>query len=170
VYIVFVLVFWNELAITIRPWVDELSSALKIDLNIHAMTSLVVLLLAMVAIFLDPILDVLLRLSVVALVYAISLGYCSSPTLPRGIGSCIMVAAKLSFSAIAATIHRLLDHSGPGPGLNAGLKAVYAGMSVSIISNLVWIAVLLEVVNRAWSCWRRRLGLLSTADPPQDNL
>jgi hypothetical protein len=61
-----------------------------------------------VLLFFDPVIDILLRVSIIALVVLVSFGYCREPNLFYGICICSVTAGKLTFHAIADVIHRLL--------------------------------------------------------------
>ena len=58
--------------------------------------------------FFDPILDIVLQASLIALVVLVAHGNCSNPTLETGVRACVTTAGETAFDAIADVIHRLL--------------------------------------------------------------
>jgi hypothetical protein len=57
--------------------------------------------------FFDPIVEILLQASLIALVVIVAHGYCSNPTLETGVRACAMTAGETAFDAITDVIHRL---------------------------------------------------------------
>jgi chromate transport protein ChrA len=58
-------------------------------------------------VFFDPIVEVLLQASLIALIVLVAHGYCSNPTLETGVRACAMTAGETAFDAITDVIHRL---------------------------------------------------------------
>src|SRR6516225_8652308 len=58
--------------------------------------------------FFDPIVEILLLVSLIALVVLVAHGHCLNPTLETGIRACVTTAGETAFYAIADVIHRLL--------------------------------------------------------------
>jgi hypothetical protein len=96
--IVFIFFLWKDLS-------DLQQSAIA--------TAFVLAVMWAVLLFFDPVVDILLRVGIIALVVLVSLGYCRQPTLLSGVGACSMTAAKLTFYALSDVIHRLLGDSRP---------------------------------------------------------
>ena len=57
--------------------------------------------------FFDPIVEILLQASLIALVVLVAHGYCSNPTLETGVRACVTTAGETAFDAITDVIHRL---------------------------------------------------------------
>jgi hypothetical protein len=94
--------------------------ALWIDLSqVHSLieTGIVVAAVLAALLFFDPIVDIILGLSLIALVVLIAHGYCSNPTIESGIRACVTTAGEVAFNAVTDVIHRLLalltHHSHP---------------------------------------------------------
>src|SRR5260370_14122848 len=58
--------------------------------------------------FFDPIVDIVLQASLIALVVLVAHGNCSNPTLETGVRACVTTAGETAFDAITEVIHRLL--------------------------------------------------------------
>jgi hypothetical protein len=58
--------------------------------------------------FFDPIVDIVLQASLIALVVLVAHGNCSNPTLETGVRACVTTAGETAFDAITDVIHRLL--------------------------------------------------------------
>jgi hypothetical protein len=58
--------------------------------------------------FFDPIVDIVLQASLIALIVLVAHGNCSNPTLETGIRACVTTAGDTAFDAITDVIHRLL--------------------------------------------------------------
>ena len=67
--------------------------------------------------FFDPVVEIVLLVSLIALVVLVAHGYCSNPTLASGVQARVTTAGELAFDAITDVIHRLLalfaHHSRP---------------------------------------------------------
>jgi hypothetical protein len=62
----------------------------------------------------DPLVEILLMVSLIALVVLVAHGYCSNPTIESGVRACVTAAGKLAFDAVTDVIHRLLaPHARP---------------------------------------------------------
>jgi hypothetical protein len=88
-----------------------LTAFLASDLSVaHSYISigLALVVLWAVLLFFDPVIDILLRVSIIALIVLVSLGYCRDPNIFYGVCTCSVTAGKLTFHAIADVIHRLL--------------------------------------------------------------
>jgi hypothetical protein len=83
-------------------------------------TASVLAILWAVLIFFDPVVDLLLRVGIIALVVLASLGYCGEPNLFYGICNYGLAAWNLTFQAITDVIHWLLE--GPNAGGTADLS------------------------------------------------
>jgi hypothetical protein len=92
--------------------------ALGIDLShVHSLIETGIVLAAVLAAlaFFDPIVDILLLVSLIALVVLVAHGYCSNPTIESGVRACVTTAWELAFNAITDLIHRLLALLAPHP-------------------------------------------------------
>jgi hypothetical protein len=58
--------------------------------------------------FFDPIVDIALQASLIALVVLVAHGNCSNPTLETGVRACVTTAGETAFDAVTDVIHRLL--------------------------------------------------------------
>jgi len=56
----------------------------------------------------DPLVEILLMLSLIALVVLVAHGYCSNPTIESGVRACVTTGGKLAFDGVTDVIHRLL--------------------------------------------------------------
>jgi hypothetical protein len=90
--------------------------ALGIDLShVHSLieTGIVVASVLAVLAFFNLIVDIVLLLSLIALVVAVAHGNCSHPTIESGVIACGKTALGLAFNAITDLIHRLLELIAP---------------------------------------------------------
>jgi hypothetical protein len=79
-----------------------------IDQQSAISTVFVLAILYAALLFFDPVVDLLLRVGIIALVVLVSFGYCGEPNLFYGICNCSLIAGKLTFHGITDVIHRLL--------------------------------------------------------------
>jgi hypothetical protein len=56
----------------------------------------------------DPFVEILLMVSLIALVVLVAHGYCSNPTIESGVRACVTTGGKLAFDGVIDVIHRLL--------------------------------------------------------------
>jgi hypothetical protein len=59
-------------------------------------------------VFFDPIVEVLLQASLIALIVLVAHGYCSNPTLETGVLTCVTTGWETAFVTITDVIHRLI--------------------------------------------------------------
>jgi uncharacterized membrane protein HdeD (DUF308 family) len=59
-------------------------------------------------VFFDPIVEILLQVSLIALVVLVAHGYCSNPTLETGVRACVTTGWETAFVTITDVIHRLI--------------------------------------------------------------
>ena len=82
-----------------------------IDLNeVHTLIEMGIAVAAVLAALLlfDPLVEILLMASLIALVVAVARGQCSNPTIESGIRACVTTWGGVAFYAIIDVIHRLL--------------------------------------------------------------
>ena len=85
--------------------------ALGIDLShVHTLleTGIVVAAVLAALLLFDPLVEILLMVSLIALVVLVAHGYCSNPTIESGVRACVTTGGKLAFDAVTDVIHRLL--------------------------------------------------------------
>jgi hypothetical protein len=63
--------------------------------------------------FFNPIVDIILMVSLIALVVAVAYGQCSHPTIETGVIACGKAVSDVAINAITDLIHRLLELIAP---------------------------------------------------------
>ena len=86
--------------------------ALTIDLNeAHGFieTGIVVAAVFAALLLFDPLVEIFLMVSLIALVVLVANGHCSSPKVESGVLACVTTSWAIAFNAITDVIHRLLE-------------------------------------------------------------
>ena len=105
IYIVFTIALLNDLSHTPHLANSPIGTGIALAAVVAAL------------LFFDPVVEIVLLVSLIALVVLVAHGSCSNPTLASGVQACVTTAGELAFDAITDVIHRLLalfaHHSRP---------------------------------------------------------